>query len=155
MRNVAAQQRQQQWSVPPAGAGASVAKQAVDVAGIDMQAAKLFVTGIYDLSTRPNQFDKHRAIVLFNQAQEAVTQAELQLADLSRVAQPAPNGALQNARNTMVSAQGELRALAGALNAGGTDPNRIKALYQSIDSATHDLDSAARAMRVDTRLNSP
>ena len=139
--------------VGQAQANGTAAKQSVDIASVDLQAARLFVAGLYDLSTRT--FDKHRAVALLNQAQEAVTQAELQLGDLTSLAQGSAADPLGRARQTMVDVQGDLRGLTGAINSGSPDANRIKSLYQSIDSASHDLESAAQAMNVDTKLNTP
>jgi hypothetical protein len=129
------------------------AKQAVDVASVDMQAARLFVAGLYDLSTRA--FDNRRAAALFTQAQEAVTQAELQLGDLLSQAQGSAAAQLGRARQTLVSVQGDLLSLAERSEGSSSDAGRLKSLCQSIDSATHDLESAAKAMHVDTRLNAP
>ena len=134
-----AQQAQQR-----AQASGTAAKQVADVASVDIQAAKLFVAGLYDLSTRP--FDKHRAVTLFNQAQEAVTQAELQLGDLIGLAQGNAADPLGRARQTLVSVQGDLRGLAGSINGGSSDANRLKSLYQSIDSASRDLDAVTAIM---------
>lgn len=137
---------------------ADLAKKDVDVGGINIQAAKLYVTGLYDLSSRANMYDRGHGTDLFNKAQDAITDAEKELADLAPMAQGAWAKAadpLARVRSTLVNAQGHLRALAGAINANGNDVNRIRDLYKELDGAERDLNDAAKAMNVDTRLNTP
>jgi hypothetical protein len=139
-------------------ASKEIAKRSVDVAGVELQVAKLYVTGLYDLSSRQNLYDQRHATALFNRAQDALTGAELQLQELAPLASanyPKAGEPLGRARSTLVSAQGELRTLAGAINRNGNDVERIKSVFHQLDTAEHALNDTAGAMSVDSKLNAP
>jgi hypothetical protein len=126
-------------------ASKEIAKRSVDVAGVELQVAKLYVTGLYDLSSRQNLYDQRHATALFNRAQDALTGANY----------PKAGEPLGRARSTLVSAQGELRTLAGAINRNGNDVERIKSVFHQLDTAEHALNDTAGAMSVDSKLNAP
>jgi hypothetical protein len=131
---------------------AEQAKKDVDVAGIHLQVAKLYLTGLYGLAGAPSTWDREHGVALFNQAQNALTDADRQLAELQGLAQgnwPEACDPLTRARNTLVRAQGQLRSLSVPLRTGGGQ------LYKSLDSSRDELDSAAKAMGVDTKLRTP
>jgi hypothetical protein len=105
-----------------------------------------------------NLYDQRHATALFNRAQDALTGAELQLQELAPLASanyPKAGEPLGRARSTLVSAQGELRTLAGAINRNGNDVERIKSVFHQLDTAEHALNDTAGAMSVDSKLNAP
>ncbi len=138
------------------------AKKDVDVAGIHLQVAKLYLTGLYGLAGSPSTWDREHGVALFTQAQNALTDAERQLAELQGLAQrtwPDADQPLSRARNTLVRVQAQLRSLSVPLRtSGGQDQagqSAIKQMSKSLDSSRDELDSAAKAMGVDTKLRTP
>jgi hypothetical protein len=138
------------------------AKKDVDVAGIHLQVARLYVTGLYRLADKPTAWDREHGVALFNQAQNAVTDAERQLAELQGAAQGSwanANEPLARARKTLAQVQGQLRSLSVPLRTGGGQDQAgqsiVGQMYKSIGSAQQDLESAAKAMGVDTKLRTP
>ena len=141
---------------------ADQAKKDVDVAGIHLQIARLYLAGLYGLAGAPSTWDREHGMALFNQAQNALTDADRQLAELQGLAQgnwPEARDPLTRARNTLVRAQGQLRSLSVPLRTGGGQDQAgqsvIGQIYKSLDSSRNELDSAARAMGVDPKLRTP
>ena len=66
---------------------------------------------------------------------------------------------LGRARTTLAQMQGQLRSLSVPLRTGGGQDQAgqsiLKGVYKSLDSALHDLESAAREMGVDPKLRTP
>jgi hypothetical protein len=138
------------------------AKKDVDVAGIHLQVAKLYLAGLYGLAGAPSTWDREHGVALFNQAQTALTDADRQLAELQGLAQgswPDARDPLSRARNTLVRVQGQLRSLSVPLRTGGGQDQAgqsvIGQIYKSLDSSRDELDAAAKAMGVDTKLRTP
>ena len=145
-----------------AAQNAAMAKKDVDVAGIHLQVAKLYVTGLYDLAGGPSTWDREHGVALFNQAQNALTDAERQLGELQGLARngwPKALEPLGRARTTLAQMQSQLRSLSVPLRTGGGQDQAgqsiLKGVYKSLDSALHDLESAAREMGVDPKLRTP
>ncbi|HEX9573870.1 MAG TPA: hypothetical protein VF994_07215 [Myxococcales bacterium] len=141
---------------------ADQAKKDVDVAGIHLQIARLYLAGLYGLAGAPSTWDREHGVALFTQAQNALTDADRQLAELQGLAQgnwPEARDPLTRARNTLVRAQGQLRSLSVPLRTGGGQDQAgqsvIGQIYKSLDSSRNELDSAARAMGVDPKLRTP
>jgi len=141
---------------------AEQAKKDVDVAGIHLQVARLYLAGLYGLAGAPSTWDREHGVALFTQAQNALTDADRQLAELQGLAQgnwPEARDPLTRARNTLVRAQGQLRSLSVPLRTGGGQDQAgqsvIGQIYKSLDSSRNELDSAARAMGVDPKLRTP
>ena len=141
---------------------ADQAKKDVDVAGIHLQVARLYLAGLYGLAGAPSTWDREHGVALFTQAQNALTDADRQLAELQGLAQgnwPEARDPLTRARNTLVRAQGQLRSLSVPLRTGGGQDQAgqsvIGQIYKSLDSSRNELDSAARAMGVDPKLRTP
>ena len=141
---------------------ADQAKKDVDVAGIHLQIARLYLAGLYGLAGAPSTWDREHGVALFTQAQNALTDADRQLAELQGLAQgnwPEARDPLTRARNTLVRAQGQLRSLSVPLRTGGGQDQAgqsvIGQIYKSLDSSRDELDSAAKAMGVDTKLRTP
>ena len=65
------------------------AKKDVDVAGIHLQVARLYLAGLYGLTGAPSTWDREHGVALFNQAQTALTDADRQIAELQGLAAPA------------------------------------------------------------------
>jgi hypothetical protein len=137
------------------------AKKDVDVAGIHLQVAKLYLTGLYGLAGAPSTWDREHGVALFTQAQNALTDADRQLAELQGLAKawPEARDPLARARGTLVRAQGQLRSLSVPLRTGGGQDQAgqsvIGQIYKSLDSSREELESAAKAMGVDTKLRAP
>jgi hypothetical protein len=138
------------------------AKKDVDVAGIHLQVAKLYLAGLYGLAGAPTTWDREHGVALFTSAQNAVSDAERQLAELQGLAQrnwPGARDALTRARNTLVRAQGQLRSLSVPLRTGGGQDQAgqsvIGQVYKALDASKNELESAAKAMGVDTKLRTP
>jgi hypothetical protein len=138
------------------------AKKDVDVAGIHLQVAKLYLAGLYGLTGAPSIWDRQHGVALFNQAQTALTDADRQLAELQGLAQtnwPQARDPLSRARGTVVRAQSQLRALSVPSRTGGGQDQAgqsvIGQIYKSLDSSRDELNAAARAMGVDTKLRTP
>ena len=141
---------------------ADQAKKDVDVAGIHLQIARLYLAGLYGLAGAPSTWDREHGVALFTQARNALTDADRQLAELQGLAQgnwPQARDPLTRARNTLVRAQGQLRSLSVPLRTGGGQDQAgqsvIGQIYKSLDSSRNELDSAARAMGVDPKLRTP
>jgi len=138
------------------------AKKDVDVAGIHLQVAKLYLTGLYGLAGAPSTWDRQHGVALFNQAQTALTDADRQLAELQGLAQtnwPQARDPLSRARGTVGRAQSQLRALSVPSRTGGGQDQAgqsvIGQIYKSLDESRDELNAAARAMGVDTKLRTP
>jgi len=138
------------------------AKKDVDVAGIHLQVAKLYLAGLYGLAGAPSTWDREHGVALFTQAQNALTDADRQLAELQGLAQtnwPQARDPLSRARGTVVRAQSQLRALSVPSRTGGGQDQAgqsvIGQIYKSLDSSRDELNAAARAMGVDTKLRTP
>ena len=146
----------------PPGPDADLATKDVHVASIHLQVARLYVTGLYDLSGKPTTWDRERGITLFTQAQNAAADADRTLAELSGLAKGEWAKAAEpvaKARATLARVQTQLRSLAVPVRgAGGQGVNGQKVLadiYKSLDSAKDDLESAAKTMKVETKLRTP
>ena len=138
------------------------AKKDVDVASIHLQAATLYLAGLYGLAGAPSTWDREHGVALFNQAQNALGDAERQLAELQGLVQgnwPGARDPLTRARSTLVRAQGQLRSLSVPLRTGGGQDQAgqsvIGQIYKALDSSKDELESAAKAMGVDTKLRTP
>ena len=138
------------------------AKKDVDVASIHLQAAKLYLAGLYGLAGAPSTWDREHGVALFNQAQNALGDAERQLAELQGLVQgnwPGARDSLTRARNTLVRAQGQLRSLSVPLRTGGGQDQAgqsvIGQIYKALDSSKDELESAAKTMGVDTKMRTP
>jgi len=138
-----------------------LAKKAVDLANIHLQAARLYTVGLFHLSRKPTSaWDREHTVTLFNSAENAITDADRSLSELSGMARGKWEKAAQplaHARATLVQAQKELRSLSvPATGKSATDGEHIpRRVHQSLDSAGKDLDSAAKAMGVDTKIKGP
>jgi exonuclease VII small subunit len=144
------------------GPDADLARKDVHVALIHLQVAKLYVTGLYDLAGTPTVWDKERGISLFTQAQNATADAERTVAELSGLAKGEWAKAaepLRRARGTLAHVQSQLRSLAVPVRGAGGQGKRgeeiLREIDKSLDSARSDLETAAKAMNVDTKLRKP
>jgi hypothetical protein len=132
------------------------------VAGIHLQVAKLYLTGLYGLGGEPSTWDRQHGVALFTQAQNAVSDADRQLAELQGLAQanwPEARDPLSRARSTLGRAQVQLRSLSVPLRTGGGQDQAgqsvIGQIHKTLDSSRDELESAAKAMGVDTKLRAP
>jgi len=148
--------RRSREATPP-----ELAKKAVDLANIHLQASRLYLVGMFHLSRKPiSAWDREHSVSLFNSAQNAITDADRSLAELSgmahgnwqKAAQP-----LTHARTTLVQAQKELGTLSvPATGTGQADRQQIaRRVHEALDSVGKDLDSAAKTMGVDTKIKGP
>jgi hypothetical protein len=145
-----------------AAQAAGQAKRDVDVAGIHLEAARLYLAGLFGLAGAPSTWDREHGVALFTQAQNALTDADRQLAELQGLAQrnwPDARDPLSRARNTLVRVQTQLRSLSVPLRTGGGQDQAgqsvIREVYKSLDSSRDELSSAAKAMGVDPKLRTP
>ena len=141
---------------------ADQAKKDVDFAAIHLQAAKLYLTGLYGLDGRPSTWDREHGVALFTHAQDALTDAQRQLAELqgfARTTWPNARDPLTKVRTSLDKVQTRLRSLSMPMHPGadgqGADQGAIKDMYKELDSAHGDLEAAARAMGVDAKLRKP
>jgi len=141
---------------------AEQAKKDVDFANIHLQAAKLYLTGLYGLDGRPSTWDREHGVALFTHAQDALTDAQRQLAELQGFAKatwPDARDPLAKVKTSLDHVQARLRSLSVPLHPDGSgqgaDQSAIRDMYKEIDSAHGDLDRAARAMGVDAKLRKP
>jgi hypothetical protein len=147
--------------LPPQQASAELAKKSVDAAHIELQSARLYVLGLFHLSKPPTTvWDREHSIMLFNQTQQAIGEADRSLAELSGMANGKWEKAdqpLRHARQTIVQVQKDLRSISVPPTGSATTDARevAKRVYDSLDSARKDLESAAKAMDVDSKLRSP
>jgi hypothetical protein len=138
-----------------------LAKKAVDLANIHLQAARLYVVGLFHLSRKPtSSWDRAHSVSLFNAAENAITDADRSLAELSGMARGKWQKAaepLAHARATLVQVQKELRSLSvPATGTGPADAQQVaRKVHQGLDSAGKDLESAAKTMGVDTKIKGP
>jgi hypothetical protein len=145
----------------PQRASAELAKKAVDVANIHLQAARLYALGLFHLARRPTtEWDRGHSISLFNQAQEAVTDADRSLAELTGMAKGQWEKAskpLKHARLTIVQVQKDLASLSvPPTGKAATDGQKTaRHVYDAIESVGKDLESAAKTMKVDAKLRGP
>jgi hypothetical protein len=145
-------------SAPGARPPADQAKMALDLAEVELQAGKLYLTGLADLASRPGTWDRAHSVYLFNEAQRAVERSEEQLRELETLAvgnYPKAVEPLRRARASLVDTEHDLRAFAAPVR-GGTykpqDPKAIKELWHTVDRAQKDLQTAAEHMHVDYHL---
>jgi hypothetical protein len=145
----------------PEAAPEELAKKAVDLGNIYLQVARLYVVGLFHLSRKPTTaWDREHSISLFNAAENAITDADRSLAELSGMARGKWQKAaepLTHARATLVQAQKELRSL--SVPATGTGPSGgqqiARRVHDGLDSAGKDLESAAKTMDVETKIKGP
>jgi len=138
------------------------AKKDVDFASINLHAAKLYLTGLYGLDGRPSTWDREHGVALFTHAQDALSDAQKQLAELQGYAAttwPESRPPLSRARNTLTGVEKRLRSLSVPLHPSmeGQDAGQsaIKDMYDALDAAQDDLDKAAKAMGVNSKLKKP
>ena len=138
------------------------AKKDVDVAGIHLQVAKLYLSGLYGLRGPPTTWDREHGVALFTKTQDALTDADRQLAELQGLAQrtwPEARDPLSRARESLVRAQGQLRSLSVPLRTGGGQDQAgqtvIGQVTKTLDTSREALEAAAKAMGVDTKLKTP
>ena len=138
------------------------AKKDIDFAAIHVQAAKLYLTGLYGLEGRPSTWDREHGVALFTHAQDALTDAQRQLAELQGFAQttwPDARDPLGKVRRSLDKVQTQLRSMSVPLHpsaqAQDASQNTIKDMYKQLDAAHGDLENAARAMGVDAKLRKP
>jgi hypothetical protein len=138
------------------------AKKDVDFTAIHLQAAKLYLSGLYGLDGRPSTWDREHGVALFTHAQDALTDAQRQLAELQGFAQatwPDARDPLGKVRRSLDKVQTQLRSLSVPLHPSaqgqGASQSTIKDMYKELDAAHGDLEAAARAMGVDAKLRKP
>jgi hypothetical protein len=138
------------------------AKKDIDFAAIHLQAAKLYLTGLYGLEGRPSTWDREHGVALFTHAQDALTDAQRQLAELQGFAPatwPGARDPLNKVRRSLERVQTQLRSLSVPLHPSAAGPeagqSTIKDMYKQLDAAHGDLESAAHAMGVDAKLRKP
>lgn len=144
--------------VAPTPAASAVARRDFDVASIELQATRLYLTGIADLSADTATWDKQHSIELFNLAQTAVIGAENQFAHLSTLAKDnwaAAAEPVTRGRAGLVNVESQLRQVAQSLRQGQMNQAGVKQVEQLLDSAEKDLQNAANAMKVDLKLRTP
>ena len=141
---------------------AQQAKNDIDLADIHLQVARLYLVGLHGLGGSPSTWDREHGVALFTQAQNALTDADRQLAELQGLAQrnwPDAREPLSKMRNSLVRAQTQLRSLSVPMRTGGGQDQAgqsvIREVYKSLDSSRDELDSAAKAMGVDSKLRKP
>lgn len=145
----------------PEATPSELAKKAFDLANIDLQAARLYVVGLFHLSRKPiSAWDRAHSVTLFNSAENAITDSDRSLAELSGMARGKwEKGAapLTHARATLAQTLKELRSLSvPATPSGGADRQEIaRKVHRALDSAGKDLDAAAKVMGVDTKIKGP
>jgi len=138
------------------------AKKDVDFAAIHMHAAKLYLTGLYGLNGTPSTWDREHGVALFTHAQDALSDVQRQVAELQGFAQatwPDAGPPLSRVRRALNGVEKRLRSLSVPLrpSADGQDAGQsaIKDMYDALDTAQKDLDSAAKAMGVNAKLKTP
>jgi len=141
---------------------AEQAKNDIDLADIHLQVARLYLAGLHGLGGSPSDWDREHGVALFTQAQNALTDADRQLAELQGLAQrswPDAREPLSKMRTSLVRAQTQLRSLSVPMRTGGGQDQAgrsvIREVYKSLDSSRDELDSAAKAMGVDSKLQKP
>jgi hypothetical protein len=141
---------------------AGQAKKDVDFAAIGLNAAKLYLTGLYGLDGRPSSWDREHGVALFTHAQDALSDVQRQIAELQGFAQttwPESRAPLTSVRKKLDGVEKQLRSLSvprhPSANAPDAGQSAIKDMYDALDSAQGDLDKAAKAMGVDAKLKKP
>lgn len=141
---------------------ADIAKRTYDIANANLQAAKGYVGGLNDLAQKASTWDRESSVSLFNSAQRAVTDAEEHIGRLVPLAKgdwAKASDPLNKARADLVKVQGELRTFAGPVRADSGDPasrqSSLKGLWDTLDTASKDLGTAAGQMSVDTKIKTP
>jgi len=141
---------------------ADQAKNDIDLADIHLQVARLYLVGLHGLGGSPSTWDREHGVALFTQAQNALTDADRQLAELQGLAQtnwPDAREPLSRMRTSLVRAQTQLRSLSVPLRTGGGQDQAgrsvIREVYKSLDSSRDELSSAAKTMGVDPKLQKP
>jgi len=145
----------------PEATPTELAKKAVDLAHIDMGAARLYVIGLFHLSRNPiTAWDRSHSVTLFNSAENAITDSDRVLSELSGMArgkwqQAAPP--LTHARSSVAQALKDLRSLSVPTTPSGAGDRQqvARKVHEELDSARKDLDTAAKVMGVDTKIKEP
>src|ERR671937_2052600 len=89
-------------------------KKDVDFAAIHLQAAKLYLTGLYGLDGRPSTWDREHGVALFTHAQDALSDVQRQIAELqgfARTTWPDSGPLLSRVRRTLAGVEKQLRSL--------------------------------------------
>lgn len=139
-------------------ANTDLAKISVDVAIVEVQASKLYLAGLADLASRPGTWDKAHTIHLFNEAQRSLIRAEEQLGEMEQLATGQWANAvdpIRKARSGLVTAEQQLRSFAEPVRAGQPQPTNsqsIKDVWNTLDRAQKEVESAAGTMGVPTKL---
>lgn len=138
------------------------AKKDVDFAAIHLRAAKLYLTGLYGLNDTPSTWDREHGVALFAHAQDALSDVQRQVAELqgfARATWPDAGPSLSRVTRALDGVEKRLRSLSIPLrsSADGQDAGQsaIKDMYDALDAAQKDLDSAAKAMGVNAKLKTP
>jgi hypothetical protein len=145
----------------PEATPSELAKKAIDLAHIDLGAARLYVVGLFHLSRKPiSAWDRAHSVTLFNSAENAMTDSDRSLSELSGMARGKWEKAaapLTHARSTVAQALKDLRALSVPTTASAAvDRQQVaRKVHQELDSVRKDLDAAAKVMEVDTRIKEP
>ena len=145
----------------PEATPSELAKKAIDLAHIDLGAARLYVVGLFHLSRRPiSAWDRAHSVTLFNSAENAMTDADRSLSELSGMARGKWEKAaapLTHARSTLAQALKDLRSLSVPTTpSGAADRQQIaRKVHEELDSTRKDLDAAAKVMEVDTKIKEP
>ena len=142
---------------------ADQAKKDVDFAAIHLNAAKLYLTGLYGLDGRPSTWDREHGVALFTHAQDALSDVQRQIAELqgfARTTWPDSGPLLSRVRRTLAGVEKQLRSLSVPMHpsanaAPDAGQSAIKDMYDALDAAHGDLEKAAKAMGVDSKLKKP
>jgi len=138
-----------------------LAKKAIDLAHIDLGAARLYVIGLFHLSRKPiTDWDRAHSVTLYNSAENAIADTDRSLSELSGMARgkwaqaAAP---LTHARSTVAQALKDLRSLSVPTTpVGAVDRQQVaRKVHGELDSERKDIDAAAKVMSVDTKIKEP
>ena len=161
-RDVGQSDPQRKASEKAAAQAAEQAKNDIDLADIHLQVARLYLAGLHGLGGSPSEWDREHGVALFTLAQNALTDADRQLAELQGLAQrnwPDAREPLAKMRTSLVRAQTQLRSLSVPMRTGGGQDQAgqsvIRGVYKSLDSSRDELESAAKKMGVDPKLKTP
>ena len=138
-----------------------LAKKAIDLAHIDLGAARLYVIGLFHLSRKPiTAWDRAHSVTLYNSAENAIADTDRSLSELSGMARGKWEKAaapLTHARSTLTQALKDLRSLSVPTTpVGAVDRQQVaRKVHQALDSARKDVDAAAKVMGVDTKIKEP
>lgn len=149
-------------SPPRLAPTAELARNDVHAATIHLRVARLYAEGLYDLAGNSSEWNRERGLTLFTGAQNAVSDADRALAELSGLAKAQRVQAVEpirNARATLSRVTSQLRQLAvpklGAKGQGIAAQAKLVEIHKALDSALNDVASAAKAMGVETKLLTP